>query len=96
MGGVVFKNLGQKFPSIIHAADLSSNSLFALCAASSLPPWQREFRPAGKAEFGAPAGRDTAGTRARGTPRESTILQPRSSVPLGERAALHCRHTMQA
>lgn len=96
MGGVVFKNLGQKFSSIIHTADLNSNSLFARCAASSLPPWQWEFRPAGKAEFGAPAGRDTAGTQARGTPRESTILHPRSSVLLGEHTALHCRHAMQA
>ena len=63
MRGVVFKNLGQKFSSIIHTADLDSDSLFALCAASSPPPRQWEFRQAGKAEFGAPAGRDTAGTR---------------------------------
>ena len=63
MRGVVFKNLGQKFSSIIHTADLDSDSLFALCAARSPPPRQWEFRQAGKAEFGAPAGRDTAGTR---------------------------------
>lgn len=63
MRGVVFKNLGQKFSSIIHTADLDSDSGSALRAASSLPPWRWEFRQAGKAEFGAPAGRDTAGTR---------------------------------
>lgn len=63
MRGVVFKNLGQKFSSIIHTADLDSDSLFALCAASSPPSRQWELRQAGKAEFGAPAGRDTAGTR---------------------------------
>lgn len=59
----MFKNLGQKFSSIIHTADLDSDSLFALCAASSLPPRQWQFRQARKAESGAPTGRDTAGTR---------------------------------
>lgn len=85
----MFKNLGQKFSSIIHTADLGSDSLFASCAASSLLSRQWEFRQAGKAEFGAPAGRDTAGTQECGTPRESTILQSSSSVHLGEHVALH-------
>lgn len=89
MRGVVFKNLGQKFSSIIHTADLDSDSLFALCAASSPLSRQWELRQAGKAEFGAPAGRDTAGTRECSTPRESTILQSRSPVRLGKCAALH-------
>lgn len=38
MRGVVFKNLGQNFSSIIHTADLDSDSLFASCAASSRLP----------------------------------------------------------
>lgn len=59
MRGVVFKNLGQKFSSITRTADLDSNSLFAVCAASSPPPPQWEFRQAGTQNLELPP----AGTR---------------------------------
>lgn len=68
MRGVVFKNLGQKSSSIIRTADLDCDALSSSRAASSPPPWRRKRPRVGKAEFGAPAGRDVAGTQEHGHP----------------------------
>lgn len=59
MRGVVFKNLGQKFSSIIHTADLDSDSLSASCAASSCLPGSGRSGRRGKQNLELPP----AGTR---------------------------------
>lgn len=60
MRGVVFKNLGQNFSSIIHPADLDSASLFASrCAASSRLPGSGRSGTRGKRDLELPP----AGTR---------------------------------